>query len=167
MKDTRLPTHLTCQWYSNNTNWSYAVLDDKSWLDRFVANADANGKVFAWTDEIGNEVVYLVIVNYNYPIVAKINYALLDPSRFYRDSYENFLNPSKNSSFVSLDWKNEISDQEAVQCGTGNRDKCYGWFYRARYAQTYLYIYSHGPNCDNGFEDIVKAINTQFTTFLK
>ncbi len=164
MEKTQLPEKLECNWYSvNNAKWDYREQYSEEFL--YMGATKDDRKSIQWVSESDNGVINVTIVNYGYPIIAKMYYSLQNPQRLYGDSYENFI----NSTPVNLDswiWKNTFADQESVQCGLGDQEHCSGWFYRARYAQYFLYIRYQGPDCSETFENIVKAINKQLVSYL-
>jgi hypothetical protein len=165
MEKAILPEKFECSWYSlNNVKWNYKNQYNEEYL--YMGMTKTDGKIMHWIDDVNGGVVNAVIVNYEYPIIAKIYYFLQNPKWLYKDSFENFIS-SKPVNLNNWKWNNKFANEESVQCGLGSQEHCNGWFYRARYAQYFLYIRYQGPDCVESFEGIVKSINEQFIAFLK
>ncbi len=166
MMETIIPSEFSCDQYEAELNWTYHEVTNERWLEYYVADSNKETRAFQWVDETEGGVIHLAIVDFKVPAIAMMNYFLLDPAGRKKEFYENFQNKTK---FVPTNeiWINDFVDQDIVQCGTGTEEKCYGWFYRARYGQYYLYIEDSGPTCYSHFEQVVKAINTEFVKNLQ
>jgi hypothetical protein len=156
-----IPKEFSCDWYETTFDWDYHEVLNERWFEYYVANSNDDIKAFQWSDEHEGAVIHLAIVDYKYPITATNNYFLLDTAARKKQNYPN--NENKNKLVLTnRTWINRVANQETFQCGTGTEEKCYGWFYRARYGQYYLQIEASGPTCYQYFEQVVAAINNQF-----
>lgn len=163
MSDTEIPKDFSCDWYEKIFEWEYTEIIDERWIEYYAVNPDEKIRIFQWSEEDEGGVIQLAIVDYKHPITARINYFLLDPSRRRKEYYSNFENKIK-LVLANGTWINKVADQATFQCGTGTEEKCYNWFYRARYGQYYLQIEANGPTCYQYFEQVVANINNQFIT---
>lgn len=161
MSNVEIPKEFSCDWYDATLEWEYIEVLDEGWLEYYTANSSDSVRAFQWSEELEGGVIHLAIVDYKYPIIATTNYLLLDPAGRKKEHYPNFENGIE-LVLTNRTWVNSIADQEAFQCGNGTEDKCYGWFYRARYGQYYLQIEEYGPTCYQYFEQVVGAINNIF-----
>lgn len=164
MEKTDMPNRLACDWYDSTNIWDYEERYLEEYL--YLGKSESDSKSFQWIEDNNGIVVNIVIVNYQYPIIASLYYYIQNPAFLYNDSYENFID-SRPAEVIPRNWKNEFSDQDSMQCGSRDTEYCHGLFYRARYGQYFIYIRDHGPDCVNSFEQNVKSINEQFIEFLK
>ena len=92
---------------------------------------------------------------------------LLDPAQRQKEFYVNFSEKRDNIIPPSWDWINTDANEASVQCGIGTEEKCFVWFYRARYDQYYVYVEYVGPVCYLFFEELAISINEQFLSNLQ
>ena len=162
----KIPKRFSCDWYDTTFDWDYHEILDERWLEYYVVNSNNDIKAFQWSDEREGAVIHLAIVDYKKPLVATYNYFILDPAGRKKEYYSNFENRTK-LVLTNRTWVNRVANQETILCGTGTEEKCYGWFYRARYGQYYLQIEMNGPACYQYFEQVVATINNQFIDSIK
>lgn len=167
MSGTALPSQLVCNGQSYTASWTYEIPNQETYLNYQLLEIIPDARAFQWIGNKDEGTIYLAIADYQTPLNAKLHYILLDPVKVYSDDYENFIYRSSKMTPNDWVWNNKFANEETIQCGLGNQEKCYGWFYTARYSQYFLSIMYYGPICSNGFESIVTAINDQFVKYLE
>lgn len=162
MSGVEIPKEFSCDWYNTTLEWEYSEVLDERWLEYYTANSNDNVRAFQWSEKLEGGAIHLAIVDYKHPIIATVNYILLDPAGRKKEYYPNFENRVE-LVLSNQTWSNSIANQETFQCGNGTEDKCYSWFYRARYGQYYLQIEEYGPTCYQYFERVAATINNAFS----
>jgi len=151
----------SCNGKSVNLNLSYEKVENERWYEIYVSNPDVDIAAFQWVDDEFGAVTHLAIVDYKLPINAWLHYSLLDPSKRYKKLYSGMiLNIEDTSENETWSWVNEEVDQESIQLSN------FGWWYRARYGQYYLYIEDVGKGCSSYFQEILNRLNGKFVTYL-
>jgi hypothetical protein len=174
MSQAKIPTTWDCSWCKSAivTEWEYVVETNRNWYsdyttDPYSSNSLRDIRVYHWIDEIHGYVFELAIIDYKYPLVAQIHFYLNDPKDIYRKTFWNFSYAPENIVPKDWDWENNEADEYLVRCGIGTEERCFDWFYQARYGQYYLLIHFYQDLNYKNFEEIVKAINREFILNLK
>jgi hypothetical protein len=160
MSETILPTQFICK--EKTVRLGEWIYGPNSMLKLPNDYAKRSGRRFLsgiWSNDEG--VIEFLLIDFEYSVTAKFNYEVLNPTRIYGEDY-NFT----HSDVKYWEWVNTLADEESVQCGSGDKNRCQKWFYRARYSSYYLYITLDGPICGQAFEEVVKAITDQFSIYL-
>jgi hypothetical protein len=168
MSGVIMPSQFICNGETYKLSWDYSEpIDQQFYISTYLSSVSNDAKAFIWQGKKDEGIVYFTVADFDYPLVAKILYPLLDPSRIFATDYENF--QRKDSNMTPTNWKlnNYGADNDGVKCGLGNQEKCYGWFYQARYSQYMLLITDYGPYCSEGFASIIQPIIEHFVGFLE
>jgi hypothetical protein len=161
MSKTILPTEFICKEKTVHTEkWVYEPGRTVMLPNDYAKRSGYKFQSVLWSNDEG--VIEFLLVDFENSATAKINYELLNPARIYNEYY-NFT----SSDVKYWEWENGLANEESTQCGSGNEIRCQEWFYRARYSSYYLYITLDGPICSQAFEEVVKAITSQFSAYLQ
>lgn len=161
MSTVDMPQSWRCSWANqdNSLQWKFYEVENNQWHYINEWKSLSQIHAFQWVDDSDNgSVIHSAIAYYNIALAAKYQYVFLDPSRRLRRYYENF--GERNGGLV--EFHDTRMDEDAMQCGSGTEDKCYGWFYRARYNNYNIYIHDSGPLCFESFSEITSSFNTKF-----
>ena len=161
MSKTILPTEFICKEKTVRTEkWVYEPGRTAMLPNDYAKRSGYKFQSVLWSNDEG--FVEFLLIDFEYSTTAKFNYEILNPGRIYGEDYD-----FARSDVKYWEWENRLADEESVQCGFGDKNSCQHWFYRARYSSYYLYITLPGPICSQAFEEVVKAITSQFSAYLQ